>query len=124
MSPNESTLLRRRPNLSGDGRRVRLPGFGLFAHYHEGSSAYLNFLSSGVTLREQRMLDFVNQVTDRAGWHTEVFDDGAVERWLAETAVDPDALDGDVYMSRQMVDFVGARPPVLEIYLCRSLSLD
>lgn len=42
------------------------------------------FATSGVTLREQRMLDFINQVTDKPKWWEKILDEGVVANWRAE----------------------------------------
>ncbi|KAK3904108.1 hypothetical protein C8A05DRAFT_13993 [Staphylotrichum tortipilum] len=61
--------------------------------------------SKGVTLREQRMLDFVSQITDKPGWELKVFDEEIVSRWRAEADVRPESLEGDVQLSPRMFDF-------------------
>ncbi|KAK3292032.1 uncharacterized protein B0H64DRAFT_377587 [Chaetomium fimeti] len=89
----------------------RFPGFGLPVD-HEGEDVASFPLaigqpwsSSGVSLREQRMLDFINKITDKPGWDTKVFDEGIVSRWRAEADVRPEELGGDVYLSQKMFDF-------------------
>lgn len=42
------------------------------------------FATSGVTLRERRMLDFINQVTDKPRWWEKIQDDGIVANWRTE----------------------------------------
>lgn len=69
---------------------------------------YCPWISKGVTLREQRMLDFISHITDKPDWESKVFDDEIVSRWRAEADVRPEALEGDVQLSTQMFDFVRA----------------
>jgi len=67
-----------------------------------------SWLSMGVTLRELRMLAFMDQITDKPDWETKVFDDETiVSRWRAEADARPAEPDGDVYMSKAMFDYVG-----------------
>lgn len=35
----------------------------------------------GVTLREQRMLDFVNGISDKPEWERKVFDEDIIAKW-------------------------------------------
>lgn len=92
----------------------KFPGFGLPVDHTEARSPFPTALNSGwgslgVTLREQRMMDFINKITDKAGWETKVFDEDIVARWRAEADQASDTVEDDVYLSKQMFDFVG--PP-------------
>ncbi|TKA75081.1 hypothetical protein B0A55_05593 [Friedmanniomyces simplex] len=42
------------------------------------------FAIEGVTCREQRMLDFINQVTDKPRWWEKVHDEAVLARWRGE----------------------------------------
>ncbi|KAF2008441.1 hypothetical protein BU24DRAFT_497902 [Aaosphaeria arxii CBS 175.79] len=95
---------------------VKLPGFGLpvdtldqwrleddewtrFPHAIADSLAKL-----GITLREKRMLVFINQITDKTEWERKVFDDTIVAKWEKE-AVRWDASfpeKGDWWLSTEM----------------------
>jgi hypothetical protein len=89
----------------------QFPGFGLPVD-HEGSDCFplaigtTPWASMGVTLREKRMLDFINKITDKPDWEVKVFDEDIVARWRAEADVRPEELEGDVLLSQQMFDFV------------------
>lgn len=56
------------------------------------------------------MLEFVNQITDKPEWERKVFDEAIVARWKAEGAVNVDGLNGDVYLSDQMFEYVRTLP--------------
>lgn len=42
------------------------------------------FATASVTCREQRMLDFVNQITDKSGWWEKVYNQEILARWRNE----------------------------------------
>ncbi|SPO01965.1 uncharacterized protein DNG_04638 [Cephalotrichum gorgonifer] len=88
---------------------LRVPGVGKPVQDQEGAafpSAVLgDWHSVGVTLREKRMLAFVDEITDKPEWERKVFDDEIVEKWRAEGSVRPEALEGDVVLSDEMFDF-------------------
>ncbi|KAF9519028.1 hypothetical protein BS47DRAFT_1388452 [Hydnum rufescens UP504] len=52
-----------------------------------------------ITLRELRMLQFMNQITDKPDWYVKVFDHEIVSKWRNE------ALSSPEYMSEKMVDY-------------------
>jgi hypothetical protein len=98
--------------------KKQFPGFGLPVE-HDGGPLPTMFplavgeslwASNGVSLREQRMLDFVNQITDKPDWEVKVFDEDIVSRWRAEAdgRSTSEGLGGDVYLSKEMFDFVRA----------------
>ena len=95
----------------------QFPGLGLPID-HEGKGLTIfplaigdqPWTSNGVTLREQRMLDFISQITDKPDWEVKVFDEDIVSRWRAEADSRPEELDGDVHLSREMFDFVRDLP--------------
>ena len=94
---------------------IRLPGVGgLNPRAYENVNAGfprgvgIVWQSNGVTLREQRMLEFMGQITDKPGWEKKVFDEEIVAKWRAESDVSPAHLNGDVYLSQQMFDFVSS----------------
>lgn len=62
--------------------------------------------SQGVTLREKRMLAFIDSITDKPDWETKVFDEAIVKKWREEANVSPEYLNGDVLLSEKMFDFV------------------
>ncbi|KAI8949348.1 hypothetical protein F4801DRAFT_591217 [Xylaria longipes] len=97
-------------------RRLKLPGFGMpLTQLPELGEKYFmhalwdewRFLSAGLKLREVRMMEFMNQITDKPEWERKVFDEEIVNRWREE-AMGPRAeemnLDGDVYMTEKMFD--------------------
>ncbi len=111
----------------------QFPGLGLPID-HEGKGLTVFRLaigdrpwtSKGVTLREQRMLDFISQITDKPDWEVKVFDEHIVSRWRAEAGARPEELEGDVQLSSQMFDFVREPPlprfPEMRILLLTSSS--
>ncbi|RWA14548.1 hypothetical protein EKO27_g614 [Xylaria grammica] len=101
-----------------DNTRLKLPGFGKsLKEFDTGPEAKyclhalwdkFQFLSVGVTLREVRMMEFMNQITDKPGWEHKVFDEGIVNKWHEEAmgarSQEMD-LDSDIYMSEKMFDY-------------------
>ncbi|KAI1127606.1 hypothetical protein F5Y10DRAFT_278054 [Nemania abortiva] len=94
--------------------RLKLPGFGmaLDGHLDFGKGYFLHalserFESNGLKLREVRMMEFMNQITDKPEWDRKVFDEEIISAWRQE-AMGPGAqemdLDGDVYMTEKMFD--------------------
>ncbi|KAJ8131740.1 hypothetical protein O1611_g1883 [Lasiodiplodia mahajangana] len=94
--------------------RLELPGFGMPLDQppKPGMNNFLHALSSrfesvGLKLREIRMMEFMNQITDKPEWERKVFDEEIVKAWREE-AMGPKAqeidLDGDVFMSEKMFD--------------------
>lgn len=63
------------------------------------------FASNGITERELRMLDFVNQITDKPDWHKKVFDEQIVQKWKDEGVRFDEALH-DFYLSEKMFEVV------------------
>lgn len=88
-----------------------LPGFGKPVNddfYPTFPSALFGGgLSLGITVREQRMMAFVSDVTDKPEWERKVFDEEIVSKWREEASARPEGLGGDVVLSEEMFDFVG-----------------
>ncbi|KAI0116506.1 hypothetical protein GGR51DRAFT_546020 [Nemania sp. FL0031] len=93
-------------------KRLELPGFGMPLDQPPtiGNNYFLHALSSrfesvGLKLREVRMMEFMNQITDKPEWERKVFDENIVNAWRDEAmgskAQEID-LDGDVYMTEKM----------------------
>lgn len=98
--------------------KKQFPGLGLpIEHRGEGLTTFplaigeVPWTSKGVTVRERRMLQFINQITDKPDWEVKVFDEDIVSRWRAEADIRPEELDGDVILSQQMFDFVSDPQP-------------
>lgn len=103
-----------------DANRVKLPGFGLprdagwydsdkrFPHALEGEGR--GALSKGVFLRERRMLEFMNSITDKPEWERKVFDEEIVGKWRNECKEKPNVEHDDVFMSEAMFDNVRTDP--------------
>jgi hypothetical protein len=64
------------------------------------------FASDGITARERRMLDFMNQITDKPSWNTKVFDNSIVGRWKKEAVRWDEELPekGDWWLSGKMFE--------------------
>ncbi|KAE8308479.1 hypothetical protein BDV41DRAFT_581455 [Aspergillus transmontanensis] len=100
--------------------RVVLPGFGKTLNNHlppiekEGPSKGQrlrfphalcdNCYSDGVSVRERRMLDFINKITDKPEWARKVFDEDIVSKWRSEACVHSEELNDD-YLSAAMFDY-------------------
>jgi len=96
----------------------KFPGFGLPVDYGNDSPVRLptaldgGWSSAGVTLREKRMMDFIDKITDKPGWDTKIFDDEIVKKWFSEAHELPATSDGDLWhYSQEMWDFVRSGPP-------------
>lgn len=114
--------------------RLKLPGFGVrlsemppwprdenpdnFPNERFPNAIVDFFATEGVTIREIRMLNFMNQVNDKLNWHSKVFDDAIVDRWRNEacsqnstatmgpvTEADEKSKD-DIYISNECFDWV------------------
>jgi len=97
--------------------RTQLPGFGLpidhLPKWTRDSSTSKRFphaiadffASAGVSLRERRMLAFINKISDKPEWERKVFDEEIVSKWRAEGVVRSEEL-GDLVLSEKMFDFV------------------
>lgn len=102
------------------------PGLGLPIE-HKGDKAFPlavdeSWQSEGVSLREQRMLDFIGKITDKPGWEVKVFDQEIVSRWRAEADVPIDDPEGDpVYLTEEMFNYVRI-PRIPKTATCANLS--
>lgn len=97
-----------------------LPGFGLpyddWGHNEGGiaqaMSAVMGWDHTVLTVREKCMLFFMNQITDKPGWHLKVHDPEIIAKWRVEA----DELDWDAEvieegdMSIRMFSYVGIFP--------------
>ncbi|KAI0099428.1 hypothetical protein F4814DRAFT_113935 [Daldinia grandis] len=98
-------------------QRLSLPGFGLPVDYEPSERKAIfcffhalwdekSFLSDGLALREIRMTDFINQVSDMPDWEEIVFDEGIVAKWEEEVKmVSHQYLDDDVFFSNMMFEY-------------------
>ncbi|KAF2099439.1 hypothetical protein NA57DRAFT_37564 [Rhizodiscina lignyota] len=102
----------REPNL--------LPGFGLpvrrlpkwrhwkhkeFEKPQRFPHAISDFVAStGVTIRERRMLKFIDQISDKPEWDRKVFDDDIIAKWKEEAVRHVEDL-GDKILSEKMFDY-------------------
>lgn len=106
--------------------RITLPGFGLplddllrwarddnKERFPHAISDY--FATDGLTVRERRMLDFINKITDKPEWDSKVFDDDIVSKWRTEACRYDESL-GDEYLSNAMFNYVS------EATHCRSTA--
>lgn len=89
-----------------------VPGFGMPVDKDvnpSSPSALLGeWFSNGITVREQRMMAFIGDVTDKPEWERKVFDEEIVAKWREEAGARPEDLDGDVILDKDMFDFVGS----------------
>ncbi|CAK7275430.1 hypothetical protein SEPCBS57363_006677 [Sporothrix epigloea] len=93
---NTSTTEEATPAIATDAQRVKLPGFGLPRSFGLGDEDFKFFqalesddrgkLGKGLTRREQRMLDFMDKVTDEPGWERQVYDEKMCIKELREKA--------------------------------------
>ncbi|GLB36554.1 putative protein of unknown function (DUF4246) [Lyophyllum shimeji] len=101
--------------------RVELPGFELplnfFPESEDPSEDHPLFsnaldqddMSNGraqlplTTLREFRMMQLIDQLTDKPDWHKKIFDETIVAKWKAEVLSEDD--ENDVGVSEKMVDW-------------------
>ncbi|KAF9887732.1 hypothetical protein FE257_009685 [Aspergillus nanangensis] len=60
--------------------------------------------SEPVSLRERRMLEFINQITDKLQWYYKVFDATVVAKWRTEAVVYSPQLK-DEYLTAPMFDY-------------------
>jgi hypothetical protein len=99
-------------------QEVRLPGFGrpvgdFPSKLKDKDGKRLRFphaiaddcSSRGVTVRERRMMDFINKITDKPEWERKIFDEAIVAKWLEEGCVWNEDLN-DYYLSTAMFDYV------------------
>ncbi|OTA82510.1 hypothetical protein M434DRAFT_400973 [Hypoxylon sp. CO27-5] len=104
------------PPQDASDERLKLPGFGLPIDYEPRdklASCFFHalwdfrcFMSEGLKLREIRMMNFVNQITDKPNWEDKVFNETIVAKWRDEAKSAPsDGLDGDVFFSDEMFEY-------------------
>ncbi|KAI0427009.1 hypothetical protein F5Y09DRAFT_45309 [Xylaria sp. FL1042] len=103
--------------MGSDSSRLVLPGFGKHVTYPEKrrGRSFLHaleyawrFQSVGVKIREIRMMEFMNQITDKPEWDRKVFDEEIVNAWRKEAmgpGVQEMDIDGDIYMTEKMFDY-------------------
>ncbi|KAI1443891.1 hypothetical protein F5Y02DRAFT_419591 [Annulohypoxylon stygium] len=59
-----------------------------------------------LTNREIRMMEFMNQITDKPNWVEDIFDNSIVDVWQKEVNSMPtDKCKGDVFFSKDMFDY-------------------
>lgn len=68
------------------------------------------FATEGVTCREQRMLDFVNQITDKPGWWEKVHNEAILARWREEACGNEDQQrTSAAHLNKNCFDYVSTR---------------
>lgn len=97
---------------------INLPGFGLPLDHmpkwkRDGEKlrfphAIADFFAiEGVTCREQRMLDFINQITDKPRWTEKIYDETIVGRWRVEACGTREQQEtSDQHLSEKCSDYV------------------
>jgi hypothetical protein len=68
--------------------------------------------SDGITVRERRMLDFINKISDKHEWTRKVFDEQIVAKYRAEACIYSDELEDEI-LSEAMFDYVGLHFSIL-----------
>jgi hypothetical protein len=104
-------------NVPAKDKAIKLPGYGLSFDACEitgpkGGPEIKHPMLGGLetnayTLRELRMVNFINQVTDKPDWQRKVFDEAIIAKWRKE-GEEPINVDGavDVHLSPEMFDYV------------------
>ncbi|KAH8596102.1 hypothetical protein B0O99DRAFT_686151 [Bisporella sp. PMI_857] len=104
------------PDRSAINTELQLPGLGLpvghLPKWNRDASkserfphAIADFFAGeGVSVREQRMLDFINKISDKPDWERKVFDEEILSRWLAEASEHDKELN-DVILSEKMFEY-------------------
>lgn len=107
---------------NGQDRGMQLPGLGRpvndfpFNPIDEHEKKRLRFPhaiadncdSIGIRARERRMLEFINNITDKPEWEQKVFDEAIVAKWREEGCVWSESLDDD-YLTQDMYFYVGIK---------------
>jgi len=101
-------------------QRLKRPGFGLplqqMPEWHRDGNkerfphAIADFFAtSGITVRELRMLDFMNQITDKPRWWVKMNDGEIVARWRNEAcgSEEQQRHSGD-HLDKGCFDYVSA----------------
>lgn len=97
--------------------QLKLPGFGLpldaMPKDHQyGTTRFPHaiadyFATDGVTIREQTMLEFMSQITDKPMWTEKIYDDTIVEKWRQEACGTKKQQEfSDAHLSMACFDFV------------------
>ena len=83
-----------KPRTMSTETQLRVPGYGLpldaMPKDHQyGKNRFPHaiadfFATDGVTLREQAMLEFISQITDKLRWTEKIYDDEIVGKWRQE----------------------------------------
>ena len=100
--------------------QLKVPGFGLpldaMPKDHEyGKSRFPHAITDrweteGVTIREQSMLEFISQITDKPRWTEKIHDDAIVEKWKQEACGTKTQREfSDAHLSRTCFNHVSCR---------------
>ena len=96
--------------------RLRRPGFGRPVTYQPeiGDGRFQHaigdcFATTGVTLREISILNFVNQITDKPRWWDKMHDEGIVERWRNERGSEEQQKYDPRFLDQKSFDYVSGR---------------
>lgn len=100
--------------------RLQRPGFGLpldhLPRWRRGGKdngrfphgIVDDFSTSGITIRERRMLDFINQITDKPRWWEKIDDSDIIKRWREEACGTPDQqMTSSNHLDLRSFDYVG-----------------
>ncbi|CAA7268674.1 unnamed protein product [Cyclocybe aegerita] len=110
------------------GEKTSLPGFGLPLNYGFPSEGKDSRFPSALlpedikegrttlaltTLREFKMLQIMNQITDKPDWHTKVFDETIAAKWKSE-AIAQDARGVSKAMMNWVIDELRYKAKIFE----------
>lgn len=75
------------PSADPEVDRYKRPGLGFpLTHLPKGRFpvAVLDWVAPPLLALERRMLDFINQVSDKLGWQAKVYEESIIAKWRAE----------------------------------------
>ena len=94
------------PTAAMDPEPIKLPGFGHPINYQApgmgaSSDAVMDWYGQALTVRELKMIELMNQITEKPDWNRKVFDENITQKWRQE-ALDAENVD----VTEKMLDWV------------------